>query len=131
MRVFSTAELTRLQAAQDAAMQDTCRVLTRSSSGVDEHNVSIEDFAVGDALICGFEMFGPKEWHLPSGQVVVIDGRVRLPIGTAIAGLDRVRITHRYEVELAAAEDYEVVGVPKRGPSGLVVLVKKVTRRVS
>lgn len=119
MRHFTAGELARLQDTQDGAMQDTCVVCSYSATQDDWGNPSAT-YTDGDALACGFEHGAPDEIQ-ESGDVPRIDGRLRLPLGTTLDERDRVRVTHRYGVELTSAETYEVVGPARRGPSGLYV----------
>jgi hypothetical protein len=125
MQTFSTTELSQMRATQAGAMYDTCKVLAYSAIQDALGNPDVT-WTAGSALACGFEPVKPGEVH-GSGDVPVIDGRVRLPIGTSVDEQDRIRMTHRYGEVLASSEDYEVVGPVMRGPSGLVVSVRLVT----
>lgn len=119
MRAFTLGELDRMQSTQVGAMQDTCVIRSYSASQDSWGNPSVS-YTGGAALACGFQHISPDEVQ-ESGDVPRVDGRVRLPLGTELDERDRVRITHRYGVELSSPETYEVVGPARRGPSGLYV----------
>lgn len=40
---------------------------------------------------------------------------------------DRVRLTHHLGEELAEPEEFEIVGHPERGPSGLLLQLRRIT----
>ncbi len=126
MRTFQAAELTRMQATQETAMQDTCQILTYANSGADAYGIPTPSYTAGAALACGFEPLNPSEAH-GTAEVPLLDGRFRLPVDTVIRSKDRIELTHRYGEALAASQLYELSGPVKRGPSGLVVGVKLVT----
>jgi len=119
MRDFTSAELTRMRSTQDAAMQDTCQVLVYSSAADGYGNPS-PTYTAGDAIACGLELVSPSEKQA-SGDVPVIDARLRLPIDTTIDERNRIQVTHRYGEELDTAQIFEIEGPVKRGPSGLVL----------
>ena len=124
MRAFTTTELARMQATQEAAMQDTCRIGAYRSTE-DAYNNPAREYVYGEALDCGVEHVKADEVQ-DTGAVPEIDARIRLPIATTIDARDRVMVTHRYGVELADAPVYEIEGPVKRGPSGLVLECKEV-----
>lgn len=105
-------------------MQDTCQVLVYSSAD-DAYNNPSPTYTPGSAISCGVELVGPDEVQ-ESGEVPVIDARIRLPINTTIDARDRIRVTHRYGEDVTD-EDYEIEGPVQRGPSGLVVTCRVVT----
>jgi hypothetical protein len=121
MRSFTTTELTRMQSSQETAMQDTCQVLAYSST-TDAYNNPVPTWTPGAAIACGLEHLDPEEVQ-DTGLVPLIEARVRLPLDTALdaLGRDRIRVTHRYGAALVTAQEFEIVGPPRRGPSGLVV----------
>lgn len=125
MQVFSVDELSLMQTYQEAAMQDTC-VIEQYGETTDEYNNPNPFYTDSDALDCGLEHLNPREVH-GTGQVPIIDARLRLPLDTEIDTRDRIRITYRFGVALTTPERYEIIGQPRRGPSGLVIDLKKHT----
>lgn len=128
MRTFSSRELTDMQATQEAAMMDICQHLQRYIED-DDYNNKVETFIPGESYACGLDE-NPKGPEAMEGtQVVMVDAKLRLSIDVdgVIANTDRIRITHRFGVALASTRDYEIVGVQRRGPSGLVFNLRKVT----
>lgn len=125
MKAFSTAELTRLQSAQVAAMQDTCVVQSYART-LDSYGSPVETFTDGSAIACGVDMTAGRENRRADMNVERIDATVRLPIGTVIKAADHVKVTHRFGVALGTALIFEVIGEIRRGPSGLRVDVQAV-----
>ena len=124
MRVLTSNELTRMQETQNGAMQDTCVILDYSSVANDWGNPTQSYTIRLSSIACGFEPVKTSETH-GSGEVPLFDARLRLPINTTIEAIDRIRITHRYG-SAVANKDYAIVGPVKRGPSGLILNIKRV-----
>lgn len=120
MRVFTATELTRMQSTQDTAMQDRCQVGVYTAPTSDDYALPVAVYTYGSAIVCGVEHVNPQEEHA-SGEVPVIDARLRLPIGTSIDERNRIKITRRYGSELSTPQVFEIEGPVKRGPSGLVL----------
>jgi len=118
MRSFTADELSRMQAAQSAAMQDTC-VIQSYARTLDSYGSPAATYTDGSAIACGVEMTAGRENHRTDLTAERIDATIRLPIATSIKATDRIKVTHRYGV--AATQVYEVVGEIRRGPSGLRV----------
>lgn len=127
VRAFSSAELAAMRATQDSAMQDTCRIgVYREVSdayGNPDTSSPASLWVYGAALACGLEMVRPRETQ-ESGDVPLVDAKLRLPVATSIDERDRIRIERRYGEALDPEKVYEVVGPPRRGPSGLVVSLR-------
>lgn len=124
MRPFTSDELDRMQSTQEGAMQGTCNILVYSSMTDDYGNPKAVYTAGGD-VECGLEHVQPKEAQ-DTGEVPMIDARLRLPIDTEIDERDRIQVTHRFGEELDSPQVFEIAGPVKRGPSGLVLLLKVV-----
>jgi hypothetical protein len=106
-------------------MQDTCRIGVYSASPDAYNNPeAVYDYS-GAAVACGLEHLNPNELQ-GTGEVPVIEARLRLPLTTSVKETDRIRVTHRYGGDVAG-EDYEIVGPARRGPSGLVLDLRRVT----
>ena len=125
MADFSTAELAAMQATQESAMMDTCVVLEYSAGTADEYGYPDPAWNAGLSYACGLDGGGRREL-LDEAQVVEYDAVLRLPIDAEVEQVDRIRITHRFGVELDTSVDYEIVAEPRRGPSGLLVTIRKV-----
>ena len=131
VRHFTPTQLERMQGTQDSAMQDVCYVLAYSATDDDYGNPEAT-YTAGASLNCGVEQVRPAEVQA-SGLVPRIDVVLRLPIDTALDPRDRIRVAGRYAEgstwdEPVTAVDYEIVGPPKRGPSGLVVECRQVVQ---
>lgn len=123
MNAFSDIELERMQATQESAMMDLAQVLTRSA-GTGDYGYGPATYLAGRSIACGFDP-KPRE-VMGDTQVEMSDGTLRLPIGTAVTHLDRVKITRRFG-SVVPAQTYEIMGQPARGPSGLVLNLRRVT----
>jgi hypothetical protein len=126
MRVFTATELGRMRDTQDSAMQDTCWIL-RYRSITDSYGNPKATYPTRDESVCGLELVDPAE-EQDTGDVPVIDARLRLPIETVLDTRDQILITHRYGEELAEADQltFEMEGPAERGPSGLVLKLRLV-----
>jgi hypothetical protein len=131
VRALTTDELSRMQTTQESAMMDTCIILRCTDGCADEYGMPITAWVEGAAIVCGYDGRRHVEAGIPAGtpatQVALTDGRVRLPIETDISNLDRIELTHRFGVLLPEPALFEISGDPRRGPSGLLVDVRRVT----
>lgn len=124
MRAFTDTELERMRAAQEAAMQDRCYVLAYSATA-DSYGNPTATYTAGDELTCGLELVSPREAQ-GTGEVPLIQAKLRLPITTAIDPRDRIQVTTRYGEALTTAQEFEIVGPVEQGPSGLVLNLRVV-----
>jgi hypothetical protein len=127
MRAPTTAQLTRMQDAAEAAMWDTCVILDYDGESViDDYGKPSPLWFPRDACACGFNASVPRE-VMGETQVVLTDAVLRLAIDTESDNKARVQITHRHGVELETPPTYEIIGEPARGPSALVLNLRLVT----
>ncbi len=124
MRSFTPVELARMQGTQDAAMMDAC-VLEAYGASTSNYGYG-HSYSDVSTSVCGLKP-APSREVMESGQVALPDARLRLPIHTGVAGVDRVRVTHRHGVALAVPLVYDVIGLPERGPSGLQLNLRLAT----
>ena len=124
---LSQGEKLGMRAAQDAHMMDRGKVRTFSAGADDSYGIPAEGWTDGIEIPCGFQFANRTDEVMGETAVVAIDAKLRLPHGTTITSQDRFLLTRRMGVTLATAEEYEVVGQPKQGPSGLYLELKRVT----
>lgn len=122
--MFSSAELAAMRSVQDAHMMDTCTIDVYTEGAANDYGAEVVSWVSGAAIACGFHPVATDEL-LDSSDVPVLDAKLRLPIATVIASVDRVTITQRHGVAVPAVQ-YELMGEPLRGPSGLVCELKMV-----
>lgn len=122
---FSTLDLAGMQAAQDAHMMDTCTIDVYTIGSTDAYGAPVPTWPAGSPLSCGFHVFKVDE-VLGQTMVPTADAQVRLPIGTALGAKDRITVTKRFGVAVTNVS-YVIVGDAVRGPSGLVVNLKRVS----
>ena len=122
--MLSAAELAAMQDTQEDAMMDT-GVILRYASTETEYNLLVETYTPdASGTACGFDGSPGKE---VLDQVPMSEAVIRMPLATSVDAKDRVKITHRFGVAEAEPLTYEFVGLPKSGPSGLRLWVRKVT----
>lgn len=123
MNAFSTTELERMQGVQEGAMQDTCIIL-QYAAGSGDYGYGQPTYTTGATVACGLNHKAREV--MQDTQVVLTDAVLRLPIDTAVDNLDRVKVTKRYGMAITP-ETYEILGQPDRGPSGLVLNLRRVS----
>ena len=115
-------ELTGLQVTQEGHMMDTCVRLVYAAA-TDAYGIPQPTYTpAATSLACGFN---PSSREMMN-QVPDVEAVLRLPADTVLDNRDRIRITYRFGTAVTN-EDYEIAGLPRRGPSGLLVPLKKVT----
>lgn len=126
MRVFSSSELSSFRRTQDGAMMDTCTILTQSAGATDGYGNPADSYSEGSPLDCGYKPRSSREAQ-QGNETVLIDAELRLPVATTIKSADKVKLTKRYGETLTTPLIFYVVGQPAKGPSGLVVNLRRVT----
>lgn len=119
-----TGEYSGLEWTQERHMMDSCKVLTRTAVD-DGYNNPTETFTAGTQVACGYNPMSSKEIH-ENGQLVIVDAELRISVDVQVDSLDRIQITKRHGTSLASPETFRVIGQPKLGPSGQVVMLKRV-----
>lgn len=117
---FSVDELAEMQVAQVAHYNDTCQVGTYSETQ-DSFGYPSPGWTYGAVIECGFNPKGGWERASADKTVLKSDASVRLPIGTVIGPKDMVKIISRFGSTLSPSETFQVLSLPMRGPSGLLV----------
>lgn len=117
-------EIARMRTTQEDHMPDTCVVLSYSATS-DNYGHDVETYTPGSAIVCGYMPSSENEINEDS-QTEVASAQMRLPISTQIGKLDRVQLTALKGETLAAPLLFQVTGTPKQGPSGLVVMLKRI-----
>ncbi len=127
MNPLSADELSRLQDAADASMLDTCSIL-RWGGVVGDYGKTRPTFTPEPPIACGYNSTAQRE-VMAGTQVVLTDAVIRLNIDTELDARDRIKVQSRFGVALEASEQptYEILGEPRRGPSGLQVYLRRVT----
>jgi hypothetical protein len=122
---FSAGELAAMQATQEAHMMDTCVIQVFTAGARNAAGIKAVSYVDGSAIACGFHIKTVAD-QLEATKVKTTKPELRLPLATVVTGKDRIKLTHRYGVAITA-EIYQIVGEPKRGPSGLVLELERVT----
>lgn len=116
-------------------MQDEGIVYAYTPTAVDNFGNPVAAYVAGRSTVCGFEPSTNEVQR--SGEVAMLNAKLRLPIATDIGEHDLFLLTKRYGVALTdtgkigdatvTGQVYAVFGPAKRGPSGLVVELKQAT----
>jgi len=124
LRALSKGELGRMRLTQNSAMLDTCVLMIYAEASRDEYNKPTYAYTDGKTVPCGLS-FRTTE-RMGQAQVAAGDAVLRLPIGTEITRLDRLKVTKRHGEPITPIT-FDIIGEPQRGPSGLVLTLLKVT----
>lgn len=117
-------ELATLKRAQEDHMMDTCVRLVYAAATNDAYGLPNATYTpAATSLTCGLNESPSREMM---NQVAGVEAALRLPAGTTLDVRDRLRLTHRFGTAVTNV-DYEIVGLPRLGPSGLVVPIRRVT----
>jgi len=112
-----------------ATLWDTCTLhyaVEPTGSELDSFGQPKGTVTASAALACGVEFKPAREpILLPSGEAVVLDARIRLPLGTVLESKDQVWVTHLQTEALAEAMVFEVVGTPRPGRLLLVADLRR------
>jgi len=119
-------EMNWMKEVQDAHMMDMGKVRTFSAGTVNGYGIPANSWVDGVEIACGFQFANRTDEVQGETDVVVIDAKLRLLHGTAITSQDRFLLMRRMGVVLPTAENYEVVGQPRQGPSGLYIDLARV-----
>lgn len=125
--MFTTTDLSNMRSAHIDRLQDTCYLQARTVTP-DSMNQQVESWAdTGSALSCGLEMKAGSETQLLEKTLVVYDAILRLAIADVPTEVQRVRVTKRYGETLTTAMIFDIASPIQRGPSGIRILLTKVT----
>lgn len=108
-------------------MQDTCvhEALVKTKNGLNESALSWTDaltYSAGLDMSASQEVAPEVQGTKSEAPVTRTDAQARLPMtahGVVQSG-DRLRFTKRFGETLSTPMRFRVVGIPERGPTGLV-----------
>ena len=129
---LSAKELAQMQLDNEDHMNDLCTIRQRTDT-VDEYGQPIGSWSDQYTDVpCSFEFspfkFRARETGVPGAETSEILVRARIPLSyyDIITKEKRLRLTHRFGVELTEAEDYEIQGFAERQAFGLTVNLQRV-----
>jgi hypothetical protein len=126
MTAFDFGELDGMRDTQESAMMDTCVLGLRVETATDDYGMPVVGWSWGDPLICGLNPIKHVE-VMDGTEVVLTDAVLRLPVDTVITHVDRVQVTRRYGETLITPWVFACIGMPRLGPSGLLLNLRLVT----
>jgi len=123
---FTASDLASMRDAQTGHMMDTCYIqaLTQTTNTFGEVVNSWADS--GSAVDCGLDMKPGSEVRGTNKTVVQYDATLRLAITTTIDETQRIRVTKRFGESITPII-YDIVSPIQRGPSGIRLLLNKVS----
>ncbi|HLA87368.1 MAG TPA: hypothetical protein VJL10_05075 [Anaerolineales bacterium] len=119
-----------MQSTQEAAMMDECYLRRWTAGTEDEYNLTSNATypAAAQPTPCGLVFGNSKHTELMQAtQAPMIATMIRLPLTTTLDPKDRIKVTKRFGVTETTPKTYQIIGHPKAGPSGLLVMVEIVT----
>lgn len=131
-KYISKQQLAQMQRHSVDRMMDTAVIMIRSEVK-DSSGQMIASFSDGSTIKCGFG-FSPFKFRsrelgtfgAEESSEILVRARVSLDYQNEITEDSRLRLTHRYGVQLATPQTYEVQGFNEIGPSAMVVNLKRV-----
>ena len=125
--MFTSTDLTNMRLAQTDRLQDECYIqaLTETTNTFGETVNSWADS--GSAISCGLDMRTGSETRGINKTVVQYDAVLRLPVTSTVAETQRIRVTKRYAESLTTPIVYDIISPIQRGPSGIRILLNKVS----
>lgn len=128
---LSARELAQLQLDNEAHMNDLCTIRARANTQ-DSYGQPVGTWSDETTSVpCSFEFspfkFRARETGVPGAETSEILVRARLPLSyyNTLTKEKRLRLTHRFGVQLTVAEDYEIQGFPERQAFGVTVNLKR------
>lgn len=123
---FDATELAEMQWAQNAHMMDVCVIYAHGEGSQDAYGNPIVTWSAGSALACGVKFSNERD-AVDETRWPMWDAQMRLPIATSVDSRDLVVLTLRHNAADVTDEVYRPIGNPRRGPSGLVLDLERVT----
>jgi hypothetical protein len=125
--MLDSNQLSHFRERQALSLMDTCRklVYSRTFNSFNEPVVTYAEDTMDTP--CGIEQKSGREVSRDKDTIIVYDAIIRLPIIFTIDEKDRIRLTKKYGERLDNYIDYDVVSPIQRGPSGIRLLLKKVS----
>jgi len=124
MRTLQADELAGMQAVAEETFFDEGYVLRREQEANDFGEMVDTYTPDDDAIACGFRPAGRVQRVGAELAVTEVDAILRVPLDTDIDLSCRVRITGRHG-EAVTARDFDVFSEPRRGPSCLVIDLRR------
>lgn len=124
--MLNKSQLAHMRERQALSLMDICHKLTYSRT-INSHREPVATYTEDETDVpCGLEQKQGTEVGADKTAVVTYDAILRLSLKVTIDEKDRVRIVKRYGERITPI-DYEIVSPQQRGPSGIRLLLKKVT----
>ena len=129
MRALQADELERLEGAQVEGMMDACTILALREGDVDEYGQPKRMWTEVELWVdcpCGLNV-GARVEVMDGAQMAITDAVLRLPVGAPVDNLSRIEVTRRFGTVLDEPLTFGVIGMPRRGASGLLVNLRTVS----
>lgn len=133
MSALSTAEMSSMRTDFEETMHDQC-IVAPYTGGTKrtgpEPNDPIAWNYNGTEIACGLD-FDSKSRRPGSMVPEDAEGRIRLPHGTTVDQKARIVLTQRNGATLVPPWEFEILGLPRTGMTGIQVYVKRVYGNVT
>jgi hypothetical protein len=117
-------DLAMMRSVAQETMLDTCVIQTLTSTG-DGYDISADSWSDSAALDCGYQPARARE-IMGGAQVIMMPATIRLPDGTSVTHLQRIKLTKRYGTTLTTPLYFAIKDEPKTGAASIVVEVESV-----
>lgn len=125
MKPLPDAWLSRQRLNATNTMLDRCQVLAHNPDGRDAHNQPQYTYVTGEETPCGVKTAVNREVE-EAGKVVLVDYVIRLPHGTAVSHLDRIRLATLFGAPDFAPVDCAIVGQVQYGATAVIANLKTI-----
>ncbi len=125
MKPLPDSWLSRQRLNATDTMLDRCQVLSHNPDGRDAHNRPQYTYTPGQETPCGVKPAVNREVEA-AGKVVLVDYVIRLPHGTAVSRLDRIRLTKLFGAPDFPPVECEIVGEVQYGATAVVINLKTI-----
>ena len=124
--MLSAKDLSFMRVTQTDHMPDTGRVLVYTAGVVNEYNEQdAPTYPPQSPIICGLDVGSGSERKANTMTTITYDAVLRVPLSAGITEKDRFEIVTRFG-ESVDPIVYEIVSPPRRGPSAIRLLLRKV-----
>ena len=121
--MLTTADLTQMQAVQDASMIDTCVIVTVATV-TGAYGGQQQTTSESAPTKCGMSFNTARRMDTGRGPLATVDAVLRLPLGAVVNANSQIRITHRNGAAVTP-QTYTVEGPVMPGRTCLIVGLKR------
>lgn len=126
-KMLQSSQLSHFRERQLSSLMDTCHKLTYSRS-TNDYNESIDTYTEDNTdRPCGLDQGAGNETRRTQDTLLEYDAVIRLPLSENWNEKDRIKVTKRFGETLSTPIIYDIVSPIQRGPSGIRMLLRKIS----